>query len=32
MTELSLAPMAAKEAGISFDELIDRICRSALKK
>lgn len=32
MTELSLAPMAAGEAGISFDELIDRICRSALKR
>ncbi len=31
MTELSLAPMAAKEAGIDFDKLIDKICRSALK-
>ncbi len=30
MTELSLAPMAAKEAGISFDELIDEICKAAL--
>lgn len=32
MTELSLSPMAAEEAGISFDELIERICRSALRK
>ncbi len=32
MTELSLAPMAAKEAGIDFESLIDKICRSALKK
>jgi len=30
MTELSLAPMAAKEAGINFDELIDEICKAAL--
>jgi D-alanine-D-alanine ligase len=32
MTELSLAPMAAKEAGISFDQLVERICRTALGK
>ena len=32
MTELSLAPMAAKEAGIDFDMLIDKICRSAMNK
>ncbi|MFH2037520.1 MAG: D-alanine--D-alanine ligase [Candidatus Zixiibacteriota bacterium] len=31
MTELSLAPMAAKEAGINFDQLVERICQSALK-
>ncbi len=29
MTELSLVPMAAREAGISFDELADRILRGA---
>ena len=32
MTELSLAPMAALKAGISFDELIEKICQSALDK
>lgn len=32
MTELSLAPMAAKEAGISFDGLVDLICEAALNK
>ncbi len=32
MTELSLAPMAAREAGINFDQLVDEICRSALQK
>ena len=31
MTELSLSPMAAGAAGISFDQLVDRIVRSALK-
>ncbi len=29
MTELSLVPMAAGEAGIGFDELVERICRMA---
>jgi D-alanine-D-alanine ligase len=29
MTELSLVPMAAREAGISFDELSERIVRGA---
>lgn len=32
MTELSLAPMAAKEAGVDFESLIDKICRSAMNK
>jgi D-alanine-D-alanine ligase len=32
MTELSLAPMAAKAAGIDFDNLVARICASALGK
>ena len=32
MTELSLAPMAAKEAGIDFDNLINKICKSAMRK
>jgi D-alanine-D-alanine ligase len=32
MTDLSLVPMAAGAAGISFDELVDRICRSALSR
>ena len=32
MTELSLAPMAAREAGIDFDDLVNRICRAALKE
>ncbi len=32
MTELSLAPMAAKESGLSFDDLIESICNSALEK
>ncbi|MEW6049497.1 MAG: D-alanine--D-alanine ligase [Candidatus Zixiibacteriota bacterium] len=31
MTNLSLAPMAAKCAGISFDQLIERIVASALR-
>ena len=31
MTELSLSPMAAAAAGISFDQLVDRIVKSALK-
>jgi len=30
MTELSLVPMAAAEAGIPFGELVERICMSAL--
>ncbi len=30
MTNLSLAPMAAKCAGISFDQLVDRIIQAAL--
>ena len=29
MTELSLVPMAAREAGISFDELAERIAMGA---
>jgi D-alanine-D-alanine ligase len=32
MTELSLAPMAAKESGLSFDDLIESICKAALEK
>jgi D-alanine-D-alanine ligase len=32
MTNLSLAPMAAKVAGVSFDQLITKIIESALKK
>jgi D-alanine-D-alanine ligase len=32
MTELSLAPMAAREAGIGFDELVMRICQSSLSR
>lgn len=32
MTELSLAPMAAQAAGISFDELIEKIINSALNR
>ncbi|MBK7141179.1 MAG: D-alanine--D-alanine ligase [bacterium] len=32
MTNLSLAPMAAKCVGLSFDQLIERIIQSALKK
>jgi D-alanine-D-alanine ligase len=32
MTNLSLAPMAAKCEGIDFDGLIDRIIESALHK
>jgi D-alanine-D-alanine ligase len=31
MTELSLAPMAAREAGMDFDELIDEICRTTME-
>ncbi|MEE9443490.1 MAG: D-alanine--D-alanine ligase [candidate division Zixibacteria bacterium] len=32
MTELSLFPMAAKEAGISFDELLVKLCHLAMDK
>lgn len=32
MTNLSLAPMAANCAGISFDELVDRIIKAALER
>jgi D-alanine-D-alanine ligase len=32
MTELSLVPMAAAEAGVTFDELIERICMMALER
>lgn len=32
MTELSLAPMAAKQAGMTFNDLIQKICESALTK
>jgi len=32
MTELSLSPMAAKAAGIEFDELIERICRRSAEE
>jgi D-alanine-D-alanine ligase len=32
MTELSLVPMAAAEAGLPFDELIERICRMARER
>lgn len=32
MTELSLAPMAARAVGIGFDELIEQLCMTALKK
>jgi D-alanine-D-alanine ligase len=32
MTATSLLPQAAKAAGIEFPELIDRICRGALKR
>jgi hypothetical protein len=31
MTATSLLPQAAKAAGISFSELLDRICRGAIK-
>jgi D-alanine-D-alanine ligase len=31
MTATSLLPQAAKAAGIEFPELLDRICRGALK-
>jgi D-alanine-D-alanine ligase len=31
LTELSLAPMAAAQAGINFGQLIERICLTALK-
>jgi len=31
MTELSLFPMAAKAAGISFDELLEKLCYLALE-
>ncbi len=32
MTELSLVPMAAADAGLSFDELIEKICFLALSR
>ena len=32
MTDLSLVPMAARAAGIGFDELVERICRMALAR
>jgi len=32
MTEISLVPMAAAEAGLSFDELVERICRMAVER
>lgn len=32
MTELSLVPMAAAEAGLPFDELIERICMMARER
>jgi len=31
LTEMSLVPMAAKEAGISYEELVDRIIRLAVE-
>ena len=31
MTAMSLLPQAARAAGISFEELLDRICRGAVK-
>lgn len=32
MTELSLVPMAAAEAGLPFDELVERICQMARER
>ena len=32
MTELSLVPMAARAVGISFEELVERICAMALSR
>ena len=32
MTELSLVPMAAAEAGLPFDELVERICLMARER
>ena len=32
MTATSLLPQAAKAAGIEFPELLDRICRGALRR
>jgi len=32
MTELSLVPMAAKAAGIGFEELVERICMMAASR
>ncbi len=32
MTELSLAPMAAKQVGMTFNDLIQKICESALRE
>jgi D-alanine-D-alanine ligase-like ATP-grasp enzyme len=31
MTELSLVPMAARDVGMSFDDLVDRLVRLATK-
>jgi D-alanine-D-alanine ligase len=31
MTDTSLLPMAAQEAGISFEELVDKIVKMAMK-
>ncbi len=32
MTDISLAPMAAKKSGMSFDDLIESICKAAMEK
>jgi len=32
MTELSLVPMAAMASGVSFDELVERICMMAIER
>jgi D-alanine-D-alanine ligase-like ATP-grasp enzyme len=32
MTATSLLPQAAKVAGIDFPELLDRICKGAIRK
>jgi D-alanine-D-alanine ligase-like ATP-grasp enzyme len=31
MTELSLFPMAARAAGIEFDDLLEKLCHLALE-